>query len=143
MEYDFSSPALINAGGGLLFFLAGVMILLLGWRSLRGRLVGALATSFGIAYAVQNLIVFDGSVTGTAIITPPALVAAGFACVLVHHLAQDLTPPARRRVAMLAVALIVPIALILIGYGIRTADRGLSESRVFLDNVTYAGLLAP
>lgn len=143
MEFNFSPVALIDAGGGFLFLLVGLAILALAWRSTRGRLIGGLAASFGLAYVVQNLIRFDADVGGTLVVAPPAVVAAALAIALVRHLSADLTPGARRRLTVLCAGLAVPVGLFFAGYAVRTADRGVSESIVFLDNLAYAGVLQP
>ncbi len=105
MEFDVSSGEIINAGGGFLFLLIGIAILAVARQTRLGLRLGAFATTFGLAYAVANLVGKDvDPVSATVALLVPALAAAVCLGFLIVEVARDLAPPAKRRVVLVATA---------------------------------------
>lgn len=55
MAFNFTPANLIDAGGGLLFFLLGVLSLAFGWRTSIGKTLGGFALSFGALFVIINV----------------------------------------------------------------------------------------
>lgn len=102
MAFGVSSGPLINAGGALLFFLAGIVILAVAHRSRLGRRLGAFAVTFGLVYVFGNLVETNDPITAVAFI---ALGLVATVCLgrLILEVLRQVSPAARRRVAVLAI----------------------------------------
>ncbi|MEK6974921.1 MAG: hypothetical protein AABY18_01100 [Candidatus Thermoplasmatota archaeon] len=105
MQYDLSLSALINAGGAFLFLALGAVILVRGRGTQRGRLIGGLSGSWGLALISENLLDYDRATAGpepwiVAALTLPVFLLA---VALAIHLTKGVTPSWRRFVASMAV----------------------------------------
>jgi hypothetical protein len=108
MEFNVSPGAIINAGGGFLFLLVGIAILVVARQTRLGRRLGLFAASFGLAYALANILLFNedvDSVAAAVLLLVPGFVPALCLGFLIVEVARDLAPPAKRRVALLAAAI--------------------------------------
>jgi hypothetical protein len=102
MEFNLSSDAVINAGGALLFFLAGIAILAVGRRSRLGLRLGAFAVTFGLAYVVGNLVAYAEDPRTVAVRLVPALAAAVCLGILIVEVVRQASTAARGWVIVLA-----------------------------------------
>jgi hypothetical protein len=100
---DLVPSAIINAGGGLIFLLVGVAILVVARQTRLGLRLGAFATTFGLTYALTNLVSAD-TVSALVVLLVPAFAAVVCLGFLIVEVARDLAPAAKRRVAFLAIA---------------------------------------
>ena len=126
MDFDFSPGALINAGGALLFLLAGIAILAVARQTRLGLRLGAFAATFGLAYVVENLVDYDVDPVSAAVLLIPAMAAAACLGFLIAEIVRDVLPSARKRIAILAVgiglAVVVAIVVLLL---LEVEDPGL------------------
>jgi hypothetical protein len=103
MDFIITLSSVVNAAGGFLFLLAGVLSLLLAGRHRRGRSIGAFATAFGATYVFQNLILARGDLASVLLAVcfgATTLIQAW----LVWELSRALPVTAKRRVALVALA---------------------------------------
>ncbi len=115
---------LIFAGGGVLFFAAGLAILFLARGSHRGRLIGAFAALWGLSNAVQNVVGYGETERALDLVLE---VAAFIALVrLVAHVAAPLT--GRSMAAFVLLIAVTGIGLASFAYG--TVER-LVDNRPF------------
>lgn len=73
MEFNLSPSFLVNAGGGLLFVVAGIAILAIGRGKPRPMLLGFLALVFGLTFVADNLLVRGDSARDALIMAFAAL----------------------------------------------------------------------
>lgn len=109
MDFNFSSGAIVNAGGAFLFLLAGIAILAVGRRTRLGLRLGAFATAFGLAYVVGNLVDYDanlvhleGDLANAVAHLVPNLAAALCLGLLIIEILREVPPKARTWIAVLA-----------------------------------------
>ncbi len=110
MDLDFSTTALVNAGGALLFCLVGIGILAMARRRRLAVRLGAFASCFGLAYVIENLVDYEHDPVSAALVLVPATAATALLVGLTIELVRDV-PPARQRALLgLAGGLTVAIA---------------------------------
>ena len=126
MEFDVSPGALINAGGALLFLLAGIAILAVARQTRLGLRLGAFAAAFGLAYVVENLVDYDVDPVSAAVLLVPASAAAVCLGFLIAEVVRELPRPARSKVGVVAagMGLTVVVALVVL-FGRQLDDPGL------------------
>ena len=112
VEFNFSQEAVINAGGALLFLLAGIAILAIARQTRLGLRLGAFAATFGLAYVMTNLVAPDGPVS-VVVLLAPALAAALCLVFLIREVLRPVSPIARRRIAVLASGVYVGLGIAL------------------------------
>jgi hypothetical protein len=131
----------INAGGGLLFLLVGIAVLAVARQTSLGLRLGAFATTFGLAYAAANLVGNDvDPVVAAVALLVPAFAAAVCLGFLIVEVARGLTPPAKRKVALLAtavglaatVAAVVFVALVVEDPGLLASDGNFALSLLLI-----------
>lgn len=111
MELRLTLAALLDAAGGFLFLLEGLAILFLARASQRGRLIGGLATLFGLMMVLQNLILRgEDSALTDALVTACAAGAAVLVFLLARLEARTLSARARRWAFAFGLATVVPVA---------------------------------
>ena len=112
MEINLALPALVNTAGAGLFALEGIAILLLARGARRALLIGGLATSFGLAYGVENLFVYVRTTAApAAAFAACALAAFAFSALLIVDIAASLSRGLRRALAAFATLWAITLAL--------------------------------
>lgn len=115
MRFTLSSEHLVNAGGGFLFLVVGILILVITRRARSGRRPGWFALTFGLIYALSNLVEGD-DVIPAVVFFVLGLVAALCLGLLVGETLHQVPPAARRRVAALAIGFGLGAGIIAAGF---------------------------
>lgn len=115
--------ALIDAGGGLLFALLGISLLVAGRATKRGRLLAGLTLAFGVAFILVNVFPPEGETRVLVLLSPVPMWSIGgaFAVALAFDVAAPLAPRPRawfvRLAALAAAAIVLQGALIWLAAG--------------------------
>lgn len=106
-----SSGNLINAGGGFLFLLAGLVILAVARQTRLGRRLGAFAVTFGLSYGAGNLVDPSVNMASFVALILIGLLAAVCLGALIVEVWRQMSRAARPRVALLTAGLGLGAAL--------------------------------
>src|SRR5690349_5629462 len=116
MVLNLSSGALISAGGALLFFLAGIVILAVGGRTRLGLRLGAFAATFGLAYVLTNVVSYDVDPVSVIVHLVPELAAAVCLGFLIVEVLRPASRTGRTRVAVLAAGIGLGVGIAAVGF---------------------------
>jgi hypothetical protein len=131
MEFVLSSGALISAGGALLFFLAGIVILAVGRKTRLGLRLGAFAATFGLAYVVTNVVSYGVDPVAVMVHLVPELAAAVCLGILIVEVLRPVSRAGRTRVAVLAAGIGLSVGIASVGFAmVRLEDPGPETSFV-------------
>lgn len=120
MELNLSSGNLINAGGGFLFLVVGIgiLVLVVAREPRSGRRLGWFAVTFGLIYALANLLEGDDPPSALLAVVLFALGLVATLCLglLVAETLRQVPPAARRRVAALAIGVALGAGIIAVAF---------------------------
>lgn len=121
VELRLEAANLINAGGGVVFLVAGLAILALGRGSRRGRLVGAFAVLWGLSHAFQNVVGYGEPERAVHLVLEMAAFVA--LAIAIAHAAAPLTGAPRRKFVAIVAATGIGVAFFAYGTVQRLVDN--------------------